>query len=452
MKESKESTTLEFKSSFNDETIETLTAFANSKGGKVLIGVDDKGIPIKGFVIGKETLQKWINEVKIKTQPTVIPDADIVKIQGVTIGQLSVKEFPIKPASFKGRYFKRVGNSNHQLSLTEISELHLKTFNLSWDNYITPYYSSKNISLEKVIDFINRCNKERDVPITDDPSFVLNKFELMNESGMTNACFLLFAKNDVFAATIELGRFSTPTSIKDGITIRCDLINEVDKVLDFIRKHINKEYIITGDPRREERWQYPMPAIREIVINMIVHRNYMDHGDSSIKIYNDRIEFYNPGKLPDELTVEQLLSGNYSSNARNKRVASIFKEAQLIEKYGSGIKRIRDGFAKYGLQPPLFEVFQSGFRVTVYSNPEESSEKTSGKSSVISTEKGTEKSSEKIETLISKNPKITTKEMAVRLNISPRAVEKQIKNLKTAGKLERIGPDRGGYWKVKEDN
>ncbi len=112
----------EIKSSFSNEVIETLTAFANTKGGQVYIGLNDKGQPIKGFTIGKETLQKWINEVKVKTQPSIIPDAERVLKDGSEIGILSVKEFPIKPVAFKGRYLKRVNNANHQLSLPEIAD------------------------------------------------------------------------------------------------------------------------------------------------------------------------------------------------------------------------------------------------------------------------------------------------------------------------------------------
>src|SRR5674476_655991 len=87
-----------------------------------------------------------------------------------------------------------------------------------------------------------------------------------------------------------------------------DLFTEIEEVFNFIKKHINKEYIITGSPQREERWQYPMDALREIIINMIVHRHY---GDSSVKIYDTSIEFFNPGSLPDTITIEQLLQGNY---------------------------------------------------------------------------------------------------------------------------------------------
>lgn len=102
----------EYKSSFSDAVIETLTAFANTKGGKVLVGVDDTGKPIQGFTLGQETLQKWVNEVKNKTQPSIIADADVIRIKGVSIGELSVKEFPVKPVAFRGRYFRRIKNSN----------------------------------------------------------------------------------------------------------------------------------------------------------------------------------------------------------------------------------------------------------------------------------------------------------------------------------------------------
>lgn len=332
----KEDLQTEFKSSFGDGVIESLCAFANTHGGRVLIGISDDGKPVSGFLTGDETLQKWINEVKNKTRPSVIPDTRTIKIENKEVIELSVKEFPVKPVAFKGRYLKRVNNANHQLHLSEIADLHLRSFNTSWDSYINPGRDLSTLSLDKVNQFISHCNEGKLHAITDDPLTVLSKYELTRGSQVTNAGFLMFACNDVFQATIELGRFSTPTSIKDGLTIRSDLFSEVDLVLDFIRKHINKSYIITGNPRREEHWQYPMDAIREIVINMIVHRDYMDSGDSSVKIYDDHIEFYNPGKLPESISIEKLLKGDYSSWTRNRKIAAIFKEAQFIEKMAPG--------------------------------------------------------------------------------------------------------------------
>jgi ATP-dependent DNA helicase RecG len=267
----KEDSFTEFKSSFSEKVIETLVAFANTKGGKVLVGIDDQGRPLKGFNIGTESIQNWLNEIKNKTHPSIIPEAETKVYNNSNIVELSIKEFPIKPVSFRGRYYKRVKNSNHQLNLSEISELHLKTFNSSWDSYVNPEYSMSMISLDKVKEFINKCNKDREVMIKDNPLTVLKKFNLIKEGGITSACYLLFGNGYIFDANIELGRFSTPTSIKDGLTVRSDLFSEVEEVLGFIKKQINKEYIITGDPQREERWQYPLKALREIITNMIVH-------------------------------------------------------------------------------------------------------------------------------------------------------------------------------------
>ena len=132
----------------------------------------------------------------------------------------------------------------------------------------------------------------------------------------------------------------------------------------FIRKHIKKAYVITGEPRREERWDYPLEALRETVINAIVHRDYASSSDSIVKIFNDRIEVFNPGSLPTGLTVEKLLTGDYVSVIRNRKIADIFKEIGLIEKYGTGIKRILQSFENYGLPAPRFEEIAGGFRVT----------------------------------------------------------------------------------------
>jgi len=101
----KEDSQTEFKSSFNDGVIESISAFANSKGGRVLVGVADDGQPIKSFSLGDETFQKWVNEIKNKTQPSIIPDVKIIELGGVRVGELTVSEFPIKPVAFKGRYY-----------------------------------------------------------------------------------------------------------------------------------------------------------------------------------------------------------------------------------------------------------------------------------------------------------------------------------------------------------
>ena len=123
-----ENQNIEFKSNFNIQVIETLVAFANTKGGRIFIGVSDSGIFENNFKIEKETIPNWLNEIKTKTQPTLIPDIELLEIENHQIIEISIHEFPIKPVSCRGKYFKRVKNSNHQMSINEISEIYLKTF------------------------------------------------------------------------------------------------------------------------------------------------------------------------------------------------------------------------------------------------------------------------------------------------------------------------------------
>lgn len=441
---------IEFKSSFNDATIESLVAFANTKGGKVYIGVDAKGIPLSGFKIGEETLQQWLNQIKVKTQPAIVPDVNFKKLKGTIIVELYIPEFPIKPVSFKGRYYKRVENSNHQLSLQEISNFHLQTFNNSWDNYFTNTHTLTTISFDKVTAFIKSMEKVRQIPLSDDPLTVLYKYELIKDDKISNACGLLFGNKDIFSAAIELGRFSSPDLIKDGMTSRSDLFNQVEEVLSFVRKHTNKEFIITGQAQREERWQYPPEAIREIVINMIVHRDYRHYGDSTVKMFDDYIEFFNPGALPEDLSVEQLLSGRYVSQSRNKKIAAMFKEAGLIEKYGSGIRRIRNAFIAYGLKEPVFENFQYGFKVTVFSKVgdrvgDKVGDEVGDALPITLTE-----NQEKILSLLKEQPSLSARQLSSIIDLSQRKVEENVKKLKETGKLTRIGNNKKGHWRVME--
>jgi len=183
----------------------------------------------------------------------------------------------------------------------------------------------------------------------------------------------------------------------------------------------------------------------EIVINMIVHRDYMHHGDSSIKIYNNRIEFFNPGSLPGSISIDQLEKGNYISEARNKKVAAIFKEAGEIEKYGSGIQRIIKGFASHGLKTPMFENFQHGFRVTVFAAIAEEGLEDWVPDKVPD---GLTDNQQKILHLIAQNNEISMSQIAVGVGISKRKVLDNINKLKEKGLLKRIGPAKGGYWEV----
>jgi ATP-dependent DNA helicase RecG len=444
---------IEYKSSFNEDVIETLVAFANSQGGKVYLGLNDNGKAVKNFTIGKESIQNWINEIKNKTQPLVIPDVKTVKMDGIEVVELRVPEYPVKPVACRGKYFKRVGNSNHQMSLSEISDMYLKTFNLSWDYYIDTQHSIDNISLDKINCFID---KRLQGDKREDPLHLLQKYELLREGKITNACYLLFVKEFSPLTGIQAGRFKSPTKIIDSITISTDLFTEVDELMAFLRRHFMTEYIITGKIQREERFDYPEEAIREIVLNMIVHRDYRDSGDSIVKIFDDRIEFFNPGTLFGGLTIEQLLSDNYAPKARNTQINTIFKETGVVEKYGSGIQRIIDECKKHGGVRVDFFLQQHGFKVVVAKKSkkavqetiDKTAQKTAQKTTQKTTQKTAQKTTQKIIEAIQQNAKITRAELSIITGISEDGIKWNLNQLKSRGIIERIGADNGGYWKV----
>lgn len=129
-----ETQTTEFKASFDKATIESLVAFANARGGTVLVGVNDKGLAC-GVTLGKETLNEWLGQIKAATSPALIPDMEAFTEQGKTVVVIRIGEFPVKPVNTRGRYFKRVASSNQQLGSAEIANLYMQSLQLSWDAY-----------------------------------------------------------------------------------------------------------------------------------------------------------------------------------------------------------------------------------------------------------------------------------------------------------------------------
>ena len=437
-----EGLTIEFKISFNTEVIETLVAFSNTIGGVVLIGISND-LRLIGVSINPESIQNWINEIKSKTSPSIIPDTEIVTIGVKKIVMFSIQEFPIKPVALKGKYYKRVANSNHSLSTSEVVNMHLQSFNTSWDYHTNNQFSIKDISDEKVqhaIDSINRAGGH----IAEDPMSFLIKCDLIREGLITNAAYLLFKKEDSVLTTIELGRFQTEIIIKDSARTKADILTQIEQVMDFVRKHINKEIVITGEAQNTQKWQYPLEAIREIVMNMIVHRDYRSSSDSIVKVFNNNIEFYNPGRLPDNISVEDLLSNNYKSTPRNKLIADFCKNLGLIEKYGSGIRRIVNYFKAESLPIPVFRNISDGFLVTIFGKEKDNVGKDVGKD----VGKELTGSIEKVYKLIQLNPELTIPEITEITKYTRRTIERRLSQLKKLKLIKRIGGRKEGKWEI----
>ena len=360
-----ESETVEFKASFDKETLETSVAFANTKGGIILTGVSDKG-EIKGIQIGKETLRDWANQISQSTEPRIIPEIEIDTIDGKNVAVIRIKEFPIKPVFVKGRCFRRVGNSNRVMQAREIAEMHFQSTGMSWDRLPVTNAPIGEIDLEKVKQYIESTKDagRRKISSTEKPLQVLEKLELVKDGKPTWAAILLFHNHPqrfLSQAVIHCGKFKEETIVIDDRMIGGTIIEQIEEAMDFIRKNINVEFVMTGKPAREEIWDYPLEALREAVINAVCHRDYTAPSNTEVRIYDDELIVWNPGGLPLGLTVEDLYKP-HPSVLRNKGIGGIFYDMGLIEQWGSGIEKMRKACIKAGIPEPKFEEHQ-GFRV-----------------------------------------------------------------------------------------
>ncbi|MCQ2052895.1 MAG: transcriptional regulator [archaeon] len=251
------------------------------------------------------------------------------------------------------------------MSLTEISDSVLQTQNSSWDYVLDESGSLEDISLEKVSESIARINA-RGHKIPTDPMDFLRKNRLMRDGKLTFAAQMLFAKDWHVNTAVQMGRFIDPIHIKDRDEAHGDLVTQVDQLFGFVKKHINCAVVISGKPENDLVWDYPLEAIREIILNMVVHRDYRAASESCIKIFDDRIEFFNPGSLLDDMTVEDLLNNSYLSTLRNKAIANHFHELGEIEKYGSGVTRVLQMFREAGNPELKIEATGTGVKVTAF--------------------------------------------------------------------------------------
>jgi len=363
-----ESETLEFKPSFNQDVIETAVALANTRGGRILIGISNAGVPLNTS-FSEEALRDAVNRISNATEPSVIPDAEKVSMDGGDVLVLTIPEYPLKPVAVRGRCFKRSGSTTRQMTPAEIAEVHLQCTGQSPDALLVDRKTVADLDLELVRLYMTRAinSGRRSFSGNDDPVAILQKLELIrSEREVTRAAVFLFGKNPqspFLQAVVHAGRIRGTTEIMDDRFIRGSIIVQVEESLDFIKKHMNVKSVISGKSRRDDVWDYPLTALREGLTSAICHRDYGDLADIQIKIYDQSLQIWSPGFLPFGMTVEELLRPNHSSKPRNRLIAQVFYDMGMIEQYGSGIERVVDACVEAGLPKPEFENFSGGFQI-----------------------------------------------------------------------------------------
>lgn len=362
----KESQNIEWKSGWRDEYLKWVCGFANAQGGRLLIGIDDKGI-----ITGIDNYDKLLEDLPNKFRDIlgVYADINLQEERGVKYLEIIIPRYDV-PISVRGKYFVRTGSTLQELKGPALNEFILKRTGKSWDELPFESATFDDIDETAIQSFIKKALKSLRIATSvmeDSTRTILGNLHLINQNGkLKNAALLLFGKDPLkyfTSAYVKIGRFGeSDADLKYQDVVEGNLIEIVDKVLDILLgKYLVKLIRYEGIQRLEEP-EYPEPALREAVLNAIVHKDYKG-STIQISIYNDKLSIWNPGTLPEELNIG-ILKGKHPSFPRNKNVAEVFFKAGLIEAWGRGIAVMMDTCLKAGLPEPLIEEVAGGIQVT----------------------------------------------------------------------------------------
>lgn len=423
-----ESETVEFKASPSmlDEIVKTVVAFTNTRGGTIIVGVGDDG-RVLGVSVGRGTVEKLVNGITSSTDPKVYPKVRVSRLDGKDLILIEVEEGFNKPYLYKGRAYRRVGRSNVQLGRNELERLIFERYGLDKAFDSSPIDTSlTEIDEEKVKEFVRLAKGGRAMNISyTSLGDVLSRLNLMKDERPTRAAILLFGKDPqryIPYAIVKAGRFRAEEIIDDKV-IEGDLREQIEGSLIFIKGHIKKGILMTGDAKREDRWEYPLEAIREAMVNALTHRDYAIPSPVYLKVYDDRIEVTNPGGLPDPLTVEDLRR-EHPSVLRNPTVGRALYLMGYIEQWGTGTNRMIKACREAGLAEPEFIDEGGWFKVVLKGNRVE--------------DMLNERQS-KLLKLIRERGYISRREYQLKLNINERTARMDIERLLQLGLIRKVG-------------
>ena len=370
-----EGKTLEFKRDLSSPQgfVRTVAAFANTAGGTVLIGVTDRTREIRGVGDALDVEERAANLISDSIQPRILPDLEVISYRNRQL--LAVRVYPsasrphfVKRAGLRSGTYVRIGSTNRQADAQLIAEMQRFAIGETFDEWPIPEANSE------ALDF--RAASESFAPVRKLTRRNLETLRLLTRHQgrlvPTVGGMLLFGRDrlDRFPdAWIQAGRFAgtDKATVLDHVRLDMHPVQAIEEAVAFVEKHSTRGAVI-GRVRRRDRWSLPPAAVREAIVNAVVHADYSQRGAPiRVAIFDDRLEVENPGLLPFGLTLEDLPLG--ISKLRNRVVGRVFHELGLVEQWGSGVQRMISACHDDGLATPVWEEIGFRLRVTLRTGP-----------------------------------------------------------------------------------
>jgi len=359
----------EYKSSWHDDYLEWVCCFANSPhGGRLYIGMDDDG-----NVVGLKNYKKDVVDIpnKIRSKIGITTEVNLLEKDGKYYIEIVVPRYATA-VSIDGRYYCRSGSVKHELTGAALNEFLLERGGNTWDDMIEPDATFDDIDEATVRKFIRGAEEKGRMPDVHGlsvPEF-LDKLRLTKKGKLKRAAVVLFGKDPgaFYPNTfVKIGKFED-----DDYTIRFHEVvdGNIIQILDGVLAQIHHKFLVRSisfdGMERIETPEYPTAALREMLLNSLIHRKYMGTF-TQIRVYDDKLFVWNAGGLPDEVTMPQLMT-SHSSYPRNPTLAGACFLGGLVDAWGSGIEKIIASCKAAGLPPPEFEERGGGFMVTLHSD------------------------------------------------------------------------------------
>ncbi len=451
-----ESKTLEFKESLpkNDSIAKTAIAFSNTSGGKLIIGVNDDreivGIDDENIY---ELQDKIASIIFDNCTPNILPEIYTLNIDGKLLLVIEVFRGNLMPYYLKsegknsGTYL-RIGATNRKADFEHIVELERQKRHISYDE--EPNY---DVALN-TLDLSPLHSRFATLGKTLDDEKLHNLRLLKTEHGTTyptNALLILVGKFE--NCTVKCARFKGTTMeiFIDKKEYSGDIFSVLENTQNFILNHINLRGEIKG-LYRTDTYEIPQVALREALINALIHRDYINKGrDIKVGIYDDIVNIVSPGSFPNTITSQDIANGR--SEARNKVLANIFKELRLIEQWGSGINRIKTICTAEGLKEPKIEE-QNDFVDVEFFRPQSTKmeDKVSDSVGYVSDSVGfVSEQEEKVLNFIKINSLITSKQVEELLQVKEARARKLLKQMCENNLLIKLGSARSTHYKALRD-
>jgi len=456
----------EFKKSWHDEYLKWVCAFSNTHGGVLYIGVMDNG-----EICGVERYHKLSEDIPNKILQTMglICDVSILDDNGKKYLKIDVEKYPF-PVSYHGKYYKRSGATTQEVIGVELDKMILAVQGRTWDSIPVPHVTVDDLDSDSIKIFRkmaldhNRLGKESlDVP-TD---VLLRNLRLFENDYLTKAAVMCFHPDPekwVTCAYIKVGFFAdNDADILYQDEVHGSLIMQVEKTMDLIYTKYMKAFISYDGIHRKETFFFPKEAFRELLLNAVIHRDYMTPTPIQIRVYAHKIRIWNIGKMPVDVPIEKLFKP-HSSEPRNPNIANVFFKAGYVESWGRGYKNIIDICKLRKAKLPIPEENSGGLVVECPPSKQYlDAEKKQGKMITEEVDKQhpidfpktshrlpieIPEFAQKTFELISANPKATLKELSEKVGVSDRSIKNHINILKELRIIERIGGKTHGYWKV----